>query len=85
MPELGEGGAPANPANGGTVSEGAAVRIDTQQIAKRLEVSVQTARRMCERGDLKTARRKTPDRERSPWTAERAEVEALSGSGRASR
>ena len=58
------------------------MRIDTTQIAKMLEVSPQTARRLCERGDLKTARRKSPTRKRSPWTAEKSEVERVAQAGK---
>lgn len=53
---------------------GGEMRIDTSQIAKLLEVSIDTARRMCERGKFLTARRKTPGEPKSPWTVERDEV-----------
>jgi hypothetical protein len=53
------------------------VRIGTSQIAQLLEVSEDTALRMCRDRVLKTAARKTPGRARSPWTADRAEVIAV--------
>jgi hypothetical protein len=56
---------------------GDCVRIDTTQIAKLLEISDDSARRLCERGLLKTARRKTPGLRGSPWTAEQSEVQQM--------
>lgn len=53
------------------------MRIDTTTIAKILEVSHDTARRMCVNGLLKTARRKMPGVPRSPWTADESEVRRL--------
>ncbi len=53
------------------------MRIDTEQVAKRLGCSQRTVREACQAGLFRTAARKNPFKDLSHWTIDSSEIEEI--------